>query len=356
MPIIDRYIIREVSRPMLVVCFVLVTIFASYCATRFLTDATAGILPAATVFYLVGLKVIIALEVLLPITLYLSIIVGLGRLHSDNEMTALYACGVSNRRIHLDILAYALLISLLVATLSITVRPWAYRLSYRLKNIAKASFQISRMDSRSFYEFDNHRRVIFADRVAPRRSRVEKVFIRSTSGDDQQLITARSAVQRENRHGRDVLIFTDGRIYNFNLREELGTVASFRKYTLAIEPPVIKTSEKIKAAPTGTLLRQHRRRVALAELQWRFSTPFTTILLALLGIPLSQTTPRRGKYGKTVAAVTLYGLFYALSLALKSWVAEGVIAPLPGLWWVQLLMFATLSLFVFNPFSSSTYR
>ncbi|NPA24637.1 MAG: LPS export ABC transporter permease LptF [Deltaproteobacteria bacterium] len=354
MPIIDRYIIREISRPMLVVCFVLLTIFASYSATRFLTDATAGILPAATVFYLVGLKMIIALEVLLPITLYLSIIVGLGRLHSDNEMAALHACGISDRRIYLDIFAFALLISLLVATLSLAVRPWAYQLSYRLKNIAKASFQISRMDSKSFYEFDNHRRVIFADRVDPRRNRVGKVFIRSTNADGQQLITARSAVQRENRNGRDVLIFIDGRLYNFNQRGQRDTVASFQKYTLAIEPPVVGASEKIKAAATRTLLKEKQRRAALAELQWRLSTPFTTILLALLGIPLSQTTPRRGKYGKTVAAVALYGLFYALSLTLKSWVAEGVIEPFPGLWWVQLLMFATLLLFALNPFSGGT--
>ena len=33
----------------------------------------------------------------------------------------------------------------------------------------------------------------------------------------------------------------------------------------------------------------------IAELQWRLSTPLSTLLLALLGVLLSRTTPRQGK-------------------------------------------------------------
>jgi lipopolysaccharide export system permease protein len=196
MTLIDRYIIREISRPMLVVCLVLIAIFASYTATRYLADATAGILPASTVLYLVLLRIVIALEVLLPVTLYLSIIVGLGRLYADNEMTAMISCGISSQRIYLNILVFALAVSLTVAGLSLYIRPWAYQLSYRLKTIAKASFQVSRMDPKSFYELDNGRRVIFARQVNHRQNRVEEVFIRTARENGQQIITAREAYQK----------------------------------------------------------------------------------------------------------------------------------------------------------------
>ncbi len=348
MTLIDRYIIREISRPMLVVCAVLIAIFAGYTATRYLADATAGILPARTVLYLVLLRIVIALEVLLPVTLYLSIIVGLGRLHADNEMTAMISCGISSQRIYRDILTYALVISIMVAGLSLYVRPWAYQLSYRLKMIAKANFQVSRMDPKAFYELDNGRRVIFARRVDHRRNRVEKVFIRTTQENSQQIITAREAFQKQGRKGHDILVFRDGNIYNLDRRERGDTMIAFRQYILALTPPEVSTSEKIKAAATVSLLGSDIP-VVVAERQWRFSTPFTAILLALLGIPLSQTTPRRGRYGKVILAIALYGLFYGLSLAVKTWVAEGDINPFPGIWLVQLAMVFTLLVMAFRP-------
>lgn len=341
MLIIDRYILKEVIRPMVLVCLVLVSIFASYCAARYLTDATAGILSARTVLYLVLLKVVIAFEVLLPVTLYLSVLVGLGRLHADSEMIALKACGIPGRRIYADIFIFALVISLLVAGLSLGVRPWAYQLSYLLKSRAKANFQVSRMDPKSFYEFDNHRRLIFADRVDHRLNRLQKVFIRSKTEGGQQIITAQSAIQKINRKGADILVFNDGRLYTLDRDLQLDTVAAFSKYTLALSPPEIPPLEKIKATPTARLWR-NRHPVRVAEFQWRLTLPLTTILLALLAIPLSQTSPRQGKYGKIIAAVALYGVFYALSLALKSWVWDQAIPPWPGLWWVPLAMLVCL--------------
>jgi len=343
LPIIDRYILKEISRPMALVCLVLVAIFSGYCATRYLTDASAGILPARTVLYLVGLKVLIALEVLLPITLYLSIIVGLGRLHSENEMAALHACGISNRRITLDIFGYALLIALVVAMLSLEVRPWAYQLSYRLKSLAKSTFQISRMDANSFYEFDHHRRLIFAEKVDHQQNRMEKVFIRSTSGQSMQLITARAAFQRRSPERGEVLVFQEGRLYSLDRSTQQDTVAAFTKYVLTLKPPHLEASEKIKAIATPHLFTTPQP-VARAELQWRLSTPLTALLLALLAIPLSQTTPRRGRYGQTILAISLYGLCYALSLTIKSWIAEGVIPVWPGLGWVEGGLLALLLL------------
>ncbi len=93
--IIDRYIMREIIKPTIAVCAILVFIFGCYMATRFLVDALSGQLPGTTVIILILLRIAIALEVLLPTTLYLSVVVALGRLYQDSEMTALFACGVS---------------------------------------------------------------------------------------------------------------------------------------------------------------------------------------------------------------------------------------------------------------------
>lgn len=335
---------------MILICLVLGSIFAAYCATRYLADATVGLLSATTVFSLILLKVVIALEVLLPTTTYLSVVVGLGRLHTDMEMTALESCGVKRSRIYRDVLLLAIIVSLLVASLSLFIRPWAYRTAYRLKNYSENHFRIKRMAPASFYELESGRRVIFARQVNQKKQQAQQVFIRTKSEDKQQIITAREVFQQTDKSSNnDILVFRNGTIYELSSSGQGDTTVGFKQYTLALNPPEATTITKIKATTTGGLIHSDKS-LAIAELQWRFSTPFTAIILALLGIPLSQTSPRRGKYAKVVIAVIIYSIFYTLSLVTKTWVGEGVIGPWPGIWAIEglmvlLLLFTSITFF-----------
>ncbi len=350
MKIIDRYIIREIIKPMIVVCLVLVSIFAGYSATRYLADATSGLLSAKTVFSLILLKIIIALEVLLPTTIYLSVVVGLGRLYTDLEMTAFEACGVKRGRIYRNVLSLAVLVGLVVAGLSLFIRPWAYRTAYQLKNFSKNHFRIKRMEPATFYELESGKRIIFAQQVDKRQQRAQQVFIYTKAEDKLQIIAAKEVSQQSERfYDNDTLVFRDGTMYDLSASDQRETVAEFQQYALALSPPAVLPLTKIKAAATAGLM-QSDTAPAIAELQWRFSTPITTMLLALLGIPLSRTSPRRGKYAKVVLAVVIYAVFYTLSLVIKTWVGERVINPWPGIWGIEgimalLLLIASISFF-----------
>ena len=156
--IIDRYIVREIVKPTVAVCATLIFIFGCYMATRFLADALVGQLPGSTVIILILLRITIALEVLLPTTLYLSVVVALGRLYKDSEMTALFACGVSMGRVLRPVFLSALLIAVVVASLSLFIRPWAYKQYYRLKAEAEANFDLRRMNDETFYVTHNGKR------------------------------------------------------------------------------------------------------------------------------------------------------------------------------------------------------
>ena len=67
--IINRYLIREISKPLATILAVLVTLFASYSAAEFLSDAVNGLLPTNTIGEMIGLKALISLEVLIPVSL-----------------------------------------------------------------------------------------------------------------------------------------------------------------------------------------------------------------------------------------------------------------------------------------------
>ena len=62
----------------------------SFGAADFLSNAVNALLPAHMVVQLVGLRTVIALEVLIPISLYLAVVMAFGRLYSDSEVAAMF--------------------------------------------------------------------------------------------------------------------------------------------------------------------------------------------------------------------------------------------------------------------------
>ena len=348
--IIDRYIIREIIKPTVTICVILIFIFGCYTATRYLADAVSGQLPGTTVILFILLKIAIALEVLLPTTLYLSVVIAFGRMYKDSEMTALSACGVSKIRVLRPVFFASLAIAVIVSCLSLYIRPWAYHQFFSLRAKAKVNFDITRMRGGTFYEIADGERVIFAEKVDQQKDKAKRVFIQTENDDELQIIYARKANQvLEPTTGKEIIVFTDGHLYEFSRQGEKGRIIQFEQSAMPLEPNGnIKLKYRTKAAPTGTLAFSDNSE-EIAELQWRLSTPLATILLALIGVPLSRSSPRRGKYAKVMTAVVIFAFYYNLSAIIKKWVEKGVLDTLPGIWWVQLMLAGLLLLMLWRP-------
>lgn len=338
--IIDRYIIREIVKPTVAICTALIFIYGCFMGTRYLSDAASGQIPGSIVIILILLRISISLEVLLPTTLYLSVIIAMGRLYKDSEMTALSACGVSTSRVLRPVFLISLVIALIVCSLSLYIRPWAYSQFFRIKEQAKANFDLTRMKSGTFYEIENGRRVIFADEVDQNQVKVSKVFIRTRRDDGNlQVIQASRASQHNDpATGKRILVFTDGYLYEFSPFGSESRIIEFEESAMSLETKENEDQEyKIKAAATGVLARSNNNE-EIAEFHWRLSTPLATILLALLGVPLSRSSPRRGKYAKVMTAVLIIFIYHNLGAIAKKMVAQGFLGTMPGIWWVQVLL------------------
>jgi lipopolysaccharide export system permease protein len=340
---------REIIKPTVAVCGILVFIFGCYMASRFMADALVGELPGLTIVILILLRILIALEVLLPTTLYLSVVVALGRLYKDSEMTALFACGVRPARVIRPVFCTALVIAVIVASLSLFIRPWAYDKYYKLKARAEANFDLTRMNAGTFYETEKGSRVIYAEQVDHSQDQAQRVFIRTQRDDTLQVIYARQANQSiDSASGKHILVFTDGYLYEFSRTGSDGRVIQFEQSAMPLEPrESLRLKYRVKSASSVALARSEDS-AEIAEFQWRLSTPFATVLLAMLGVPLSRSSPRRGKYAKVTTAVVIFAIYYNLSALTKKWVEKGVLDTIPGIWWIQLLL-AGILLVLFWP-------
>ena len=110
----------------------------------------------------------------------------------------------------------------------------------------------------------------------------------------------------------------------------------------------ILPDHKVKAAATSALVPAENLEET-AELEWRIISPMSSILLALLAIPLSRSSPRQGRRANTLMAIVIFAVYYNFSAITKKLVSQGVIDVVPGIFWGQLLLLACLVLLVWRP-------
>ncbi|MDH3787311.1 MAG: LPS export ABC transporter permease LptF [Xanthomonadales bacterium] len=342
--IIDHYLRREISVPFAAVSGVLVSIFVTYALTRFLMDVNAALLAPSDLFKLTMLKALISLEVLLPLSLYLAVLMGLGRLHSDSEVYAMRASGISEMRVLRPIIAVAFLLAMLIGLFSLFVRPWAYAVSYEIKARVEAATEVDRVRGARFYNFEESGRTIFVKAVSGKGRQLEEVFIRSGNGGDVQVITAVSGELRYlERPEHHQLVLNDASVFRRtedgpDLFAELG---SFSLWMPAGQPDPV--GYKTKSSSTFELLESDNNDDK-AELQWRISTPLSALLLALLAIPLSRSRPRQGRYARILGAMIIYAVYFNLLDVSRTWVEQGTASTI---WWAPGALAALVALLYF---------
>ena len=332
--IITRYLAREIGRPFLTIVGLLGVVFTSYSVAVVLEDAAAGFIPTGTVMQYVVYKWVIAMEVLVPISLYLGVIVGLGRWHSDSEMTALAACGIGEGRVLGLVLRLSILVALLVAVLSLVARPWAYQQRYELRTIAETEFEIADIEGKRFYVSPDSEYVIHAHAVDQDARRARTVFFQIRKDDKLRIILADQLYQPPRGLTDPVtLIFSRGHAYQLDRHGTRDMSLTYKRLTVRLAGPEARvTGYKSKTESTLGLRRSDNPK-DLAEFQWRVSTPLATVLLAVLAVPLSRAPPRQGRYGRTLVALLAYAVFHTLMAMAKNLVQEGIVGPMPGLWW-----------------------
>jgi lipopolysaccharide export system permease protein len=339
MLILDRYLTREIAKPLVVFCGGLLLLFANFTAIRYMNRVADGLMPFQSVLPLVLVRAAVALEILLPVALHLSVVVTLGRLYTDSEMTALFGSGVSPGRIIRIVFVGSLVVAALVACLSIYVRPWANANRYRLEREAAAEVDLNDMQSGHFYE-NSSGTVLFFQQRNQSSGRMQKVFIQSRSEDRIRLIWAEEAYYPEpvGTGASRTLICSGALTYEFSRNRDAVRQTTSDELVLEWEKAKVVSEEyRRKAAPTWQLARSDSSK-DIAEFQWRLSTPVAALLMGLLGFPLSRAKPRQGKYAKLFVSVLSYATFYNLNMIARTWVEKEVVKTVPGIWWVHLLL------------------
>lgn len=350
--IVDRYLAREATLTWGAVTGLLMLILMSNRLALLLGEAATGRLPRDTVFILLGLACISYLIVVIPVALFLAVMLALGRLYRDSEMTTLMACGVGPREVYRPLLALALLVAILLAVLTLKVAPWAVRTTRVISSTAQHNAQMGSFESGSFKVDSDGKGVLYAASVSNDGHRLKEVFIESPGQQGRlNVISADSATRTiTGAGGAGMLVLHHGFRYEGAPGKADFRSVQFAEHGIRIEPAKPKTGiQGYDTRPTSELLQQHNLE-ALSELEWRLSVPISALLLVIFAVPLARTSPRQGRYGKLLAAILAYVIFANLVGIARVWLQNGVVPAGIGIWWVHAALLVTALILLYQQY------
>lgn len=357
--VINRYITKEILQTFIAVVVVLLLVFLSRQLVLYLAEAASGTISNAIVFNLLALRTITSFSVILPFGFYLAVLLAFGRLYKDSEMTALAACGVGPRRVLKAVTLIATACALVVAVFSFWATPLANEKVFQVREQAQAVSPFATVSAGQFSGIGNSGQVFYVENLSADRKRLKDVFVQSEQKDGEiDIFSAKSGHQYidPKTHAR-YLVLVDGYHYLGMPGSADFRIQKYEKSAMRIEEQEVTPLHRTRWAKPTRELWSSNDLLDRAEFQSRFAMPLATVLLAVLAVLLSRTSPRQGRFAKLFIAVLVFVIYYNTLGVAQSWVVRGKIPVQIGMWWVHgcLLLsiaFIAIKYWGWRPFSS----
>jgi lipopolysaccharide export system permease protein len=335
MRIIERYIFREVLQNWLGVTLVLLVILLSNSLATVLSRAAQGGFGGKVVMILVGLSAIQQLVVLIPVGLFMGIMLALGRLGHESELTAMQACGLSNRKVLKPVLWLAMLAAAILVWLSFEQAPNAARKAVELRSEALRKARFSSLEPGKFSTFSSNGGIVFYAESVDGQGVLHNVYAERDDGNGLEIWIAKRAIQQGIGEQQQTLLLYDGQRYQGTPGSSEFRIIDFAEGGIPVGlPSVAAAGTSMEMQNSVSLLgsedMQHR-----AELQRRISSPLMVLVLSVLAVPLARLRPRQGRYAKVGYFILLYLFYSGLIVVAGNAMTNGQSPLWLGMWWVH---------------------
>lgn len=332
--IISRYLSKQVLQTTALISFILLVVAVLGRLLKYLAQASQGELDPGVLFLLMTYRLPDFLQLILPVALLLGILLAYGRMYAESEMTVLSACGVGAKRLLKTALLASSLIALLTAFLALYLTPRGLISAGELLEAQKNLNEFDVMVPGIFQNISQGARTTYAERVEG--DTMHKVFMHDAA--QNRVIVAEIAEPFEDEQGQRFVLFHNGSITEGMNRREGYTLTQFEKLGVSIPPRKINfDAAQEEQSMLNSELWESGAVAQIAELQWRISLILLIPVLTLLAVPMSEVSPREGRFAKLVPAILLYIIYFGLLLVSRDKLAHGAIPAWLGLWWVHLL-------------------
>lgn len=339
--IIIRYLVRETLKSQLAILFILLLIFFCQKLVRILGAAVDGDIPTNLVLSLLGLGIPEMAQLILPLSLFLGLLMTLGKLYTESEITVMHACGLSKAVLIKAAMILALFTGAVAAVNVMWAGPWSSRHQDEVLAEAKANPGMAALAQGQFQQASDGNAVMFIESV--NGNRFHDVFLaqlRPKGNARPSVVVADSGELSQQKDGSQVVTLNKGTRFEGTAMLRDFRITDFNNYQAIIGHQAVSADpDDTEQMDMRTLWKTHTDR-ARAELHWRFTLVATVFIMALMVVPLSVVNPRQGRVLSMLPAMLLYLVFFLLQTSIKSNGAKAKMDPAIWMWAINLLYFA----------------
>jgi lipopolysaccharide export system permease protein len=337
--VLDRLIMRDLIKTLLAVLTVIVVIIVSRRFIKILDKAIEGQVSNETLLSILGLKMVVASISFLPAALFMAVLMVLGRMYRDQEMSAIASAGGGAGTIYRAVFLLVFPLSVLSAGLSLYVAPWAEAKTEEIMQQDEQSADIRGVAAGKFSEYSQGDLVFYVEKIGDDK-KMRKVFVQQRQLNGK-LATINSETGRleELEGGRYMILEHGERILGMPGALDY-VIENFVEYAVRIDEKSSVINASREAVAMDVLWNSEVIR-DVAELQRRYSIPLSMIFLSFLAVPLAQSAPRGGVYGNMTIAFLIYFSYGNLIRVSQSWVINETIPVWlggVGVYWILALV------------------
>jgi lipopolysaccharide export system permease protein len=354
--VFHRSLVREFAVTGTFIFSILLGIILFTQLIRLLGDSVSGLLAVEGVAALVGFSALNYLPILLSVSLYLSVLLTLTRSYRDSEMVVWFSSGIGLTRWIRPVMGFAVPVVVVIGILSFVLTPWAKEKAEEFKSRLDTRDDVSLATPGAFRESKQADRVFFLENMDAKHNRVGNIFVQSVQNSKEGTMVAKEGVQETAANGDRFIVLLNGTRYEGTPGQADFKIVEFARYAVRIEAAEIKDSQtNYKSLSTLELLKNPTP-WNMSELEWRIGLPLSSLVLAMLAIPLSFVNPRAGRSLNLLTAIVLYMAYNNMMSVATTWVGQGKVGVFVGLWSVHGAMLVLLTMLFYKRLSVFSWR
>ncbi len=339
MRILDRYVVREFMGPFILSISAFIVIMLSgqlFMLVDFIVQKNVPVLAVVRMllYSLPGIVVQV-----LPVAVLFAVLISLGRLARDSELSTIRAAGIPFTRIVLPLILMGAVIGVGGFWLGETVVPWASHKSETIVREIILKDVLPSVEQDIFFAAPGGRQ-FYVGQVNKDLGTMERIMVYETEyGSFPRIVSA-----RRGRAGEGKWTLLDGVIHELDAAGHVTMSMSFDRLEIVMDSTMetFVSSQKTPREMTRKELKSHidlfeksgiRVEGLRVEYHLKLAEPMAALVFAVIGAPLAARSPRRaGGYFGVVAAAVLSFSYFVVQAVARSVGMKSMMQPVAAVW------------------------
>ena len=358
--IISRYIFKEIAFPFIIILFVLTFVLLMGKILQIMDLMVNKGIGIFTIAKLIIFLLPAFMLFTIPIALLIAILIAMGRLSADNEITVLKASGVSLMQIYYPVAIASLITFVITIFVGYFLVPQSNFATKRLLfTIAQQNASIGIKEK--VFNADFKGILLYAEKIHPKGYFMENVMISDNRIiGEQNTVLAKKAYLVADADSMTVLLrLESGSIHRVNSDLKKYSKIDFTIYDINLDLSTtikpVNDKSKTRREMTMTELLEKMKKPGLSEVALRelaievhqkFSIPLSCIIFGLLAISLGIRSQRAVKSRGFTIGLIIVTSYYLMRIGGEAFVETGYLSPEIGVW-IPNIIFAIIAICLF---------